>query len=200
MRLGIFGGSFNPIHLGHMHIAREFARQLSLDEVLFIPTSTPPHKRAPELAPAEERLAMCRLALQGEPAMEASDLELRRGGKSYTADTLRQLAAERPGDGLFLLMGEDMFLTLQNWYHPQEICRLAAICAAPRSPGGRPGTEGQKALLEGLGARVSLCSISFLPISSTLVRQAVKDGASLAGLVPPQVEAYIREKGLYAKR
>ena len=130
--------------------------------------------------------------------MEASDLELRRGGKSYTADTLRQLAAERPGDGLFLLMGEDMFLTLGRWYRPETIFSLASVCTTPRSPDGLDALR-QKAL-EYTGqfqARCFLEHIPYLPISSTQVRQAVARGEDVSGLVPQAVATYMKERGLY---
>ena len=198
MRLGVFGGTFNPIHLGHLHIAQEFARLLSLDRVLLIPAATPPHKAAPELADAADRLAMCRLAVQGHPVCRVSDTELRRGGKSYTADTLAELSAAYRGDRLFLLMGEDMFLTLQNWRQPERIWGAAEICAAPRSEHAEREMRAQKQRLESLGAAVHLCPSEFLPLSSSMVRRAAREGQSLAGMVPPPVERYIREKGLYA--
>ena len=197
MRLGVFGGTFNPIHFGHLHIAQEFARLLALDRVLLIPTSVPPHKEVPDLAPASDRFELCRLAVRDHPFCRVSDTELRRGGKSYTADTLQGLAQEYPGTHLFLLMGEDMFLTLQDWREPERIWAAADICVAPRSQGIRDELYEQQDRLEALGARVHLCPIEFLPVSSTMVRQAVREGKSLAGLVPPPVGHYIRERGLY---
>lgn len=196
-RLGVFGGTFNPIHLGHLHIAQEFARLLSLDEVLLIPAAVPPHKAAKDLASGETRLELCRLAVQEQPLCSVSDVELRRGGKSYTADTLRILSEERPEDHLFLLMGEDMFLTLQDWRRPEEIWSMADICAAPRSRDASEKLEAQKQALEARGARVHLCPISFLPISSTLVRETVREGRPLDGLVPRSVASYIAAHGLY---
>ena len=134
-RIAIFGGTFNPIHNGHLHIAQQFQKQLCAQRVLFIPTFVPPHKRAPDLAPAEDRLEMCRLACEGTP-FEVSDLEIRRGGPSYTAETLLALKREYPDAELCFLTGEDMFLTLETWYKPDVIYSLATICAAPRSTDG----------------------------------------------------------------
>ena len=126
MKTGICGGTFNPIHNGHLHIVEEFRRGLGLDRVLLIPTRVPPHKAAPDLASAGERFAMCRLAAQGKPWLELSDIEMRREGKSYTAETLEELSALYPQDQFYLLMGEDMFLTLGRWYRPETIFSLAS--------------------------------------------------------------------------
>ena len=134
MRTGIYGGTFNPIHRAHIHLVREFAKRLSLDRILLIPTGTPPHKAAKQLASNEDRIQMLRLAAAEvtECPVEISEIEMRREGKSYTADTLTQLKALYPGDELFLLMGEDMFLTIDQWYQPERIFRAAVICGAPR--------------------------------------------------------------------
>ena len=144
MKTGIYGGTFNPIHNGHLHIVEEFRRGLGLDRVLLIPTRVPPHKAAPDLASAGERFAMCRLAAQGKPWLELSDIEMRREGKSYTAETLEELSALYPQDQFYLLMGEDMFLTLGRWYRPETIFSLASVCTTPRSakrPWSTPGSS-----------------------------------------------------------
>ena len=198
MKTGIYGGTFNPIHNGHLHIVEEFRRGLGLDRVLLIPTRVPPHKAAPDLASAGERFAMCRLAAQGKPWLELSDIEMRREGKSYTAETLEELSALYPQDRFYLLMGEDMFLTLGRWYRPETIFSLASVCTTPRSPDGLDALR-QKAL-EYTGqfqARCFLEHIPYLPISSTPVRQAVARGEDVSGLVPQAVAAYMKERGLY---
>ena len=176
----------------------EFRRGLGLDRVLLIPTRVPPHKAAPDLASAGERFAMCRLAAQGKPWLELSDIEMRREGKSYTAETLEELSALYPQDQFYLLMGEDMFLTLGRWYRPETIFSLASVCTTPRSPDGLDALR-QKAL-EYTGqfqARCFLEHIPYLPISSTQVRQAVARGEDVSGLVPQAVAAYMKERGLY---
>ena len=198
MKTGIYGGTFNPIHNGHLHIVEEFRRGLGLDRVLLIPAHVPPHKTAPDLASAGERFAMCRLAAQGKPWLELSDIEMRREGKSYTAETLEELSALYPQDQFYLLMGEDMFLTLGRWYRPETIFSLASVCTTPRSPDGLDALR-QKAL-EYTGqfqARCFLEHIPYLPISSTQVRQAVARGEDVSGLVPQAVAAYMKERGLY---
>lgn len=198
MKTGIYGGTFNPIHNGHLHIVEEFRRGLGLDRVLLIPTRVPPHKAAPDLASAGERFAMCRLAAQGKPWLELSDIEMRREGKSYTAETLEELSVLYPQDRFYLLMGEDMFLTLDRWYRPETIFSLASVCTTPRSPDGLDALR-QKAL-EYTGqfqARCFLEHIPYLPISSTQVRQAVARGEDISGLVPQAVAAYMKERGLY---
>lgn len=198
MKTGIYGGTFNPIHNGHLHIVEEFRRGLGLDRVLLIPTRVPPHKAAPDLASAQDRCAMCRLAIQEKPWLELSDIEMRREGKSYTAETLEELSALYPRDQFYLLMGEDMFLTLGHWYRPETIFSLALVCTTPRSPDGL-GALREKAL-EYTGrfkARCFLEHIPYLPVSSTQVRQAVARGEDVSGLVPQAVAAYIGEHGLY---
>ena len=198
MKTGIYGGTFNPIHNGHLHIVEEFRRGLGLDRVLLIPTRVPPHKAAQDQACAGERFAMCRLAAQGKPWLELSDIEMRREGKSYTAETLEELSALYPQDQFYLLMGEDMFLTLGRWYRPETIFSLASVCTTPRSPDGLDALR-QKAL-EYTGqsqARCFLEHIPYLPISSTQVRQAVARGEDIRGLVRQAVAAYMKEWGLY---
>ena len=198
MKTGIYGGTFNPIHKGHLHIVEAFRKGLGLDRVLLIPTRVPPHKAAPELASPQDRFAMCQLAIQGQPWLELSDMEMRREGKSYTAETLEELSALYPQDQFYLLMGEDMFLNLGRWYRPETIFSLASVCTAPRSVHGMDALR-EKAL-EYTGtfhARCFLDHIPYLPISSTQVRQAVARGEDVASLVPEAVARYIRERGLY---
>ena len=198
MKTGIYGGTFNPIHKGHLHIVEAFRKGLGLDRVLLIPTRVPPHKAAPDLASPQDRFAMCQLAIQGQPWLELSDMEMRREGKSYTAETLEELSALYPQDQFYLLMGEDMFLTLGRWYRPETIFSLASVCTAPCSVHGMDALR-EKAL-EYTGtfhARCFLDHIPYLPISSTQVRQAVARGEDVASLVPEAVARYIRERGLY---
>lgn len=200
MKTGIYGGTFNPIHLGHVHILKEFIRRLHLDRVLLIPTHVPPHKQAHALANPEHRLAMCRLAVEEvtEAPVEISHIELRREGKSYTADTLEALKAEFPEDEFYLLMGEDMFLTIDSWYRPETIFSLAAVCASPRSESGLHKLMEKKAELEQkFCARCFVEDIPYFPASSTEVRELAERGESLAGLVSPPVEHYIAAHDLY---
>lgn len=198
-KIAVFGGTFNPIHNGHIHIAKCFAKILHADSVILIPTNVPPHKKAVDLASSEDRLAMCRLAVNNESLFHVSDMEIRRGGPSYTSVTLRQLHTFYPDSHLFLITGEDMFVTLEQWYDAETIFRLSTVCAAPRSK------EGMAALLQYAekigrkGAETRIESIKYLPVSSTQVRETVKTGGSIASLVPAAVEHYIREHHLYTR-
>ena len=197
MRTGVFGGTFNPVHNGHIHLARTYFDALRLDRMLVIPTCLPPHKPGEQLADGADRLAMCRLAFDGLPGFEASDIELRRGQKSYTVDTLEQLAKEYPDDGFYLIMGSDMFLTLTGWREWRRICELAVICAGARDTALRGRLADCKRSLEAQGARCELVELNPLPISSTLVRGRAREKKPLGGLVPPEVAAYIDSYGLY---
>jgi nicotinate-nucleotide adenylyltransferase len=199
MRVAVYGGTFNPIHNGHVHLAEQFARILGVDKVLLIPTREPPHKIPTDLASERDRLEMCRLATANK-LFETSDIEIRRPAPSYTSDTLRELKAMYPHSELFLLTGEDMFLTIQNWHEPQTIYSLATLCAAPRSVEGLPRLLEHAELLKRGGAKTIVENIEYLPISSTMVRNAVKNGESIAGLVPPAVAEYILGNNLYLER
>lgn len=203
MNTGVYGGTFNPIHSGHLHILREFSRRLGLERVLLIPAGMPPHKDAPALADGKDRLNMCALAakeLKGV-SVELSTIELERAGKSYTSETLELLCGQFPKDEFYLLMGEDMFLTVDKWYRPETIISLAALCASPRSKGGLDRMMEKKAELEQkFAARCFLENIRYLPVSSTQIRELAARGESLRGLVPESVEKYIREHGLYLEQ
>ena len=134
MRIGVYGGTFNPIHRGHLTAARAAADALGLEKVLLIPDNLPPHKALPAgSATGEDRLEMCRLTAGEVPGMEVLDLELRRSGPSYTSDTLAELHAQYPDDELWLLVGSDMFLSLQEWHEPERILSLAGIAAFHRT-------------------------------------------------------------------
>lgn len=203
MNIGIYGGTFNPIHNGHVHLVQAFSKALALDKVLLIPTFSPPHKQPGALAGAQQRLEMCALAAQtiAGVSVQVSDIEIHRAGKSYTADTVRELRAQYPLDRLYLLMGEDMFLTLQDWWQPEVLFQNCVVCAAPRSH-----THAEKLqlhaqwLMERYGAQVALVQIPYLPLSSTDIRKKLREGGDVSALVPPGVAAYIRENKLYQDR
>ena len=130
-RMALFGGTFDPIHNGHVQMALEFARRLQLDRVLLMPTFVPPHKMKQQMASVEDRLAMCRLVAQEHPVLEVSDLEARRGGASFTADTLEALHTQYPEAEWYLITGADMFCTLSTWWRFGTIAECAVLCAAP---------------------------------------------------------------------
>lgn len=197
MRTGIFGGTFNPIHNGHIKLARAYRSELELDRMLVIPTRIPPHKVSTELADGKDRLQMCRLAFAGQPEFEVSDIELCRTEPSYTVDTLEALHARWPEDELFLLTGSDMFLTLTEWRRWERLFELAVMCVGEREPNlfGRLQTYGR--YLESLGARCRVIDIDPVQVSSTEVRERVHLGLPIDRLVPPAVAAYIAERQLY---
>lgn len=196
-RIAVFGGTFNPIHNGHIHLAKKFAEVLEAEKVLIIPTNVPPHKRAANLASASDRLAMSRLAVKSDFLFEVSDIEIRRGGPSYTSDTLRELKGRFPDDELYLITGEDMFVTLDKWHEPEVIFSLATVCAAPRSDSGCAVLSEYAEKLKKQGAKTRIESIKYLPVSSTMVRNAIKNGENILQYVPKAVEQYIHKNHLY---
>lgn len=198
-KIAVFGGTFNPIHNGHLHLVKSFAEILQVDRALIIPTGTPPHKQVHDLALATDRLAMCHLAIAGNSLFEINDMEIRRGGASYTSVTLENLKALYPDSELFLITGEDMFTTLADWHDSQTIFSLATICAAPRNKDGITHLLQYAEHLQKRGAKTIVKPVPYLPISSTMVREAVREGKDISGLVPAAVEAYIRKNKLYLR-
>ena len=200
MRIGVYGGTFNPIHRGHLTAARAAADALGLEKVLLIPDNLPPHKARPAgSATGEDRLEMCRLTAGEVPGMEVLDLELRRSGPSYTSDTLAELHAQYPDDELWLLVGSDMFLSLQEWHEPERILSLAGIAAFHRTRGDETERFAQqKANLEQIyGARVALLeNPDVVEISSTELRVQLAQGRGRSFLTEA-VCGYVLRRGLY---
>ena len=202
MRIGIYGGTFNPIHRGHLTAARAAMDVLGLDRLLLIPASVPPHKALPQgSAEPADRLEMTALACaQLGPGAQALDIELHRTGPSYTVDTLRQLRQMYPEDELWLLMGSDMFLTLQDWREPRQVMALARIGAFSRLESGEEAAFArQKAFLEReYGADVTIIpNPQVVELSSTEVRQTLAQGGG-AELLPAAVYGYILRERLYS--
>lgn len=197
MKLGVYGGTFNPVHCGHVRLARRYMEAAALDRLLVVPTRIPPHKAAPDLIGGEARMEMCRLAFEGLPGYEVSDLELRRPDKSYTVDTLEQLRLAYPEDALCLLMGSDMFLTVTEWRGWERILRLATLCVGARESDLDGRLEAEKQRLEALGASCDIVRLEPMVVSSTEIRRRVAAGEPVTGLVPKRVEEYIAGHGLY---
>ncbi|MCD7838611.1 MAG: nicotinate (nicotinamide) nucleotide adenylyltransferase [Clostridiales bacterium] len=204
MRIGVYGGTFNPPHLGHMAAARDVSAALGLDKLLLIPDRTPPHKELPAgSASPDQRLEMTRIAADrlsgGATKVVASDVELHRTGRSYTADTLTQLREQYPEDELWLLMGTDMFLTLHTWYRPDIICQKAHIVAFGRAAGDEARFAEQKARLErDYGATVQIIPLpGLVEVSSTQLRQELEQRGSGQELLDESVYGYILRQGLY---
>ena len=204
MRIGVFGGTFNPIHRGHLAAASAAAGQLSLDKILLIPDAIPPHKPLPSgSAGAEERLEMVQLctAEVSAPA-EVLDLELRRQGASYTCDTLAQLREQYPEEELFLLMGSDMFLSFETWRQPERICDLATLAVFSRREESEAAAfaRQKKRLEETYGAHIRVLeNPEVVEISSTELREKLSRGEGRAYLTEP-VYGYILRKGLYGTK
>jgi len=209
----VFGGSFNPIHYGHLLLADDLLEILGLDRVLFVPAKHPPHKDPARLAPPEDRLAMVRLATAGHRGFDVSDLELTRPGPSYTVDTLATLA--QPGEALFLIVGSETFLDLLSWREPRRVAQLARLVIVPRvgSPFDADSDAAQKVLRE-IGVEggfthvdgrvpdrgVIVSRAASMPISASQIRRRVREGRSVAFRLPPVVAAYIAHHGLYQER
>ncbi len=190
MKIGLFGGTFNPVHKGHVNLVKNFKDKLSLDKVLVIPTAVPPHKQAESLVSSEDRLSMCRLAF-GTLA-EVSDVEISRGGRSYTVETLEELKKIYKDDDLYFLVGSDMLLSFKRWYRWGDILTMCTLCATDR--------DNEKTCLDAdaeFFSKIIFCDFPKTVVSSSEVREKLVSGKDVSHLVPEEVEKYIREKGLY---
>jgi nicotinate-nucleotide adenylyltransferase len=198
MKVGILGGTFDPIHLGHLAAAETALECAGLDSLLLVPAGRPPHK-GEALASVEDRLAMCRLAAAELPGASVWDWEARRSGPSYTVDTLVAFRAERPEDEPYLVLGWDAARDLPKWHRPQEVLSLARLVVVGRPGLNAPGDDDLREA--GLDPRrVILCLGETPDVAATRIRTLAEEGESLAGLVPPGVETYIRANGLYGSR
>lgn len=197
-RVGIYGGTFAPIHNGHVRAAKAFMEQMKLDYLLVIPAYLPPHKQIDEYDDPIYRLRMCELAFEGTDGVVISDCEIARGGKSYTYDTLKAL--ERPNTRLFLLCGTDMVLTFDKWFRFEDIFKMCYPVYVRR--------ENDPIITDRLISKITeyrdkydvmfrRIVIEPLELSSTEIREAVKAGKDISGMVPERVEKFIRENGLY---
>ena len=195
--LGILGGTFDPIHIGHLRMAEHVFNSMELEKIIFIPAYVPPHKLGQDFAPAQDRYAMTELAVAVNPHFTVSDMELKRTGVSYTIDTIRQLHAQYEDRELNFIIGADSVAQLHTWHNIEEMLELTRFVAV-----WRPGYEGaMEEMVQHLGQRarerVLLLDTPVYDISSTEIRTRIRQGASLAGLVPQAVEKYIYEHGLY---
>jgi nicotinate-nucleotide adenylyltransferase len=196
MKIGVFGGTFDPIHQGHLRPAAAVAEAIPLDRVIFVPTNLSPWKGAEIPAAAAHRVAMLAIALAGRPDFSLSLVEIDRGGPSYTVDTLRALARAFPRDELYFLLGTDALAGFDRWVEPEEILRLARLAAFVREPYD-PRMLDQKPFLAAHRRAVLIFDAVRVKISSTEVRRAVARGESISSATPPAVEEYIVKQGLY---
>lgn len=215
-KLGIMGGTFNPVHYGHLAAAEEVRERLKLDRVLFLPSFLPPHKHDEDIPSAVQRLEMVRLAVSGNPHFMMSDLEVKRGGLSYTIDTVEKLLTKHPGTGLVFITGLDSFLEIRTWKEWERLLTLCAFAVLSR-PGFRfsdltalpflaehrndlerlDRRETERVSVEANGTTLSLERIPFYDISSTDIRTRVRQGRTIKYHLPEPVERYIIENKLY---
>ncbi|OJW26990.1 MAG: nicotinate (nicotinamide) nucleotide adenylyltransferase [Planctomycetales bacterium 71-10] len=192
MRLGLFGGTFDPIHVGHLILAEQCREACGLDQVWFVVANEPPHKRGRKRTGVHHRLEMARLAIAGNPGFAASDIEADRSGPSYSVDTLAQVQEERPGDELFFLIGGDSLIDLPTWREPDRIARMASIVVV-----NRPGAQAEAPDL-GPGVKPFLpVTIPPIGVSSSDLRRRLAEGRSVRYMVPSAVAAYIEAHKLY---
>lgn len=200
-RYGILGGTFDPIHIGHLIIAEQVADELQLDRVFFVPSGRPPHKRLHLVTAAEHRYQMVSRAIAGNPRFEISRFEVDRQGYSYTVDTLKQFRQELGAEvDLYFILGTDALRDMQSWYQVDEVFGLCLIAAVER-----PGYP-LDSVLEGIGLPLShyrdkICpvSVSELAVASSEIRQRIRQGKSVKYLIPAAVEEYITHNGLYRR-
>ena len=191
MKIGIYGGTFNPIHKGHVHFAKTVLKELNLDKVILIPDNIPPHKANAGIAPSEHRIQMCRLAVEDEEKIEVSDMEIKRHGISYTVDTLKEIKEAKPDAELFLLTGTDMFLTIDKWKSAEEIMSLSTAVGAPRIKEDLPKLLEKEKEMQRKGLKCRVIPLIPVETSSTAIRNGCEEG------LDKRVLSYIEQNALY---
>ena len=200
MKVGVFGGSFDPIHLGHVRVAEGAMVQLGLNKILFIPAFRPWMKEEPLVASAKDRLRMLDLMVGSRDSFEVSPIEIERGGTSYTVDTMEQLKAKEASDTeFFLILGMDAARQINKWRAPAEVLSMSKLVVVPR-----PGYQDQEEILKGLintlgGGEITFLTGTLVDISSTEIRRKIGKGEPIKQWVPPSVENYINSRDLYGK-
>lgn len=195
----MFGGSFDPVHIGHLTIAQDAVEQLELDRLIFVPAAVPPHKQDAKLADSRHRFEMLQLATEGNLSFEVSDMELQRGGVSYTFDTMKQVQFEHPGAELFFIVGLDSLTILHSWRNIEQLLELCTIVPFARGGEDLALVAAQIKLSEPWKRQLleRLIRIHEIEISASEVRMRLAEGLSIRYLVPPEVEMYIAEHHLY---
>lgn len=196
-RIAILGGTFNPVHYGHLHLACAVHELFCFDRVLIIPTNLPPHKQSSGLCSNQDRFHMCQLAFGSLPRFEVSDIEFHIPGKSYTVNTLEKLQEQYPDAEFFLLMGGDMFMTFHQWYRYQDILERAKVVAVARNAGEYSRLAEQQEKHKEYAGRAEVLDLSVVCVSSTQVRNDLRHGKPVDHLVPRGVLAYIKENHLF---
>lgn len=197
-RIGIMGGTFNPIHMGHLLLAEWVKSEAGLEEIWLVPNGISYMKEAQEVAPAEDRLRMTELAVRGNPHFKCLDLEVKRSGYTYSYETLEELTRAYPGDTFYFILGADCLFTLETWKHPEQIFRCCKLIAAIRDDASREAMEEKKAELEQrFGGEILLLPFLRMSLSSTEIRERIRQGKSVRYMVPDSVLNYMEEKQLY---
>lgn len=199
-RIGLFGGSFDPVHIGHLIIAQDAAERLELSEVVFVPAAIPPHKQHLQQVSAEHRVNMLNLSTETDIRFSVSEMELSRGGVSYTFDTVSDFRSERPDVEPFLIVGSDTLVDLHNWYNIDELLQLCKVASFMRPGESDLDIISEKVQLDRSNKEMVLENVfesHMVGISSSEIRMRVAEGLSIKYLVPPEVEMYIFEHGLY---
>ena len=196
MRIGVFGGTFDPIHMGHLVAAEDARAALGLDKVLFIPAGQPWFKSYRQITEAQRRLAMVRLAVESNPHFAVSDIEVQRSGPSYTVDTLSELRDQYPNAEFSVILGVDALREIDRWHQPRRVFELASVVGMAR-PGALLDPSVLNAAIPGASRRMRLVDSTLIDISGTDIRQRVAAGHSIRYRVHDAVERYIHENGLY---
>ncbi len=200
--IGIMGGTFDPIHNGHLMLGEQAYQEYKLDEVWFMPSGHPPHKNDRNITDPEIRLAMTKLAIHGKSGLVCSDFEVRRNGSTYTAQTLRLLRKAYPQHQFFFIIGADSLYEIENWYEPDQVLSQAVILAARREyEDAHPSMEGQIAYLYNkYNADIRILHCEEMDISSAMLRERIAKGLSFSEYVPQEVLTYINDQGLYQEK
>ena len=197
-KVGLMGGTFDPVHVAHLILAECAYRDFGLDEVIFIPNGDPPHKAGKQKSPASQRLEMLRIAVDKIPYFSVSDIEIGRSGYAYSSDTLDLLKAENPGTDYYFIMGGDSLFQIETWHEPAKVMASCHILACVRGQEGRRQHEERAAdLMRRYRADIALMDIPALDISSSEIRERCRRGQSVRFMVPDGVDTYIAENGLY---
>lgn len=197
MRVGIYGGSFNPIHNGHINVAFDSLKMLLLDKLILVPTNISPHKKDDDLTLADDRLNMCKRAVRNFEKIEVSDMEIIRAGISFTIDTLKELKKTYPNSQFFLIVGTDMFLSFKTWKKFEDILKLVTICVVPRNISDTYKVKSYAEKLKPFGANIKFLNINVVPISSTEIRRKLKKNENVSDFLPLEVIEYIKTNNLY---
>ncbi len=195
-RTGFFGGTFNPIHRGHIHLAEEARKALKLDRLILVPANIPPHKEAHNLCTSAERFEMCRLAAENHEGFEVSDFELKQGGKSYSVYTAEHFSEIYPDDELFMMVGSDMFLCFDKWYRFEDILKKVTLAVVSREYDDMESLKKKSDELSAFGKTVIVNAEPF-PLSSTEIRKMIAGGQNYSCYLPEKVVQYIRLNKLY---